>query len=141
MQHVNKISQFTQWKEIKKEIYSIYSILERVLNGKDAKWILGSFRWMLQQKLAWNVRPNLSFSNCTSEEILSFDILKCCSNVTNSRERRLLSTVGFFSDSFISRGKYFQGKVKKSATRNISAETIRLFYLLINNFKLKQILL
>ena len=113
MQHVNKISQFTQWKEIKKEIYSIYSILERVLNGKDAKWILGSFRWMLQQKLAWNVRPNLSFSNCTSEEVLSFDILKCCSIVTNSRERRLMSTVGFFPTPLSQGENIFRARLTK----------------------------
>ena len=91
---------------------------------------------MLQQKPAWNVRQNLSFSNCTSEEIVSFDILKSYRIVKSSRQPRLLSTVGIFSDSFISRGKYFQGKVNKSATRIVCAETTRLFYLLINNFKL-----
>ena len=33
------------------------------LNEKVVKRILASFRGILQQKPAWNVSPNLSFSN------------------------------------------------------------------------------
>ena len=51
---------------------------------------------MRQQKPAWNVRPNRSFSNCTSEEIVSFDILKSYRIVKSSRRPCLLSSVGFF---------------------------------------------
>ena len=68
---------------------------------------------MVQQKLAWNVRPNPSISNCTSEEILSFDILKCFSNVTNSRERRLLSTVGFFLTPLSQGENIFRARLTK----------------------------
>ena len=68
---------------------------------------------MLQQKPAWNVRPNLSFSNGTSEEIVSFDIIKSYRIVKSSRQPRLLSTVGFLSTPLSQGENIFRARSKK----------------------------
>ena len=127
MQHVNKISRSTQWKDLGKSTkqngcqvdfskFQKHASTETSMECTSKSFI---FKWYFRgNSLFWYHK-----------------ILPYCQKFETTSS---LEYCWVFFDSFISRGRYFQGKDNKSATRNVSVETIRLFYLLINNFKLNK---
>ena len=127
MQHVNKISRSTQWKDLGKSTkqngcqvdfskFQKHASTETSMECTSKSFIFK--RYFRGNSLFWY--PKI--------------LLYCQKFETTSS----LEYYWFSSDSFISKGKYFQGKVNKKATWNVFAETIHLFYLLISNFKLNK---
>ena len=120
MQHVNKISRSTQWKDLGKST-----------KRKGCQVDFSKF----QKHASTEISMGCTSKSFIFKRYFRGNSLFWCPKILPYCQK--FGTTSSF-DSFISRGKYFQGKVSKSAKRNVFAETIHLFYLLISNFKLNK---
>ena len=127
MQHVNKLSRSTHWKDLAK------STKRKGCQTDFSKFQMQASTETSMERMSKSFIFKLSLRG--NSPSWNPKILPYCQKFGKTSS---LEYYWFFSDAFMSRGKHFQGDVNIIATINFSAEKIYLFSLFINNFNLKK---